>query len=93
MSEENAEKSLTTGEMDRPFEEREEGSTSIDVTDKQISVREVPSAVQEEIPQEGKPQEMEQAQEKPRISRTKQKRRITSYLSSISKQVEKQVQE
>jgi hypothetical protein len=91
MSEENAEKSLTTGEMERPFEEKEVVSTSIDMTDKQISIGEVPFAVlQEEIPQEGKPQEMEQAQEKPRISRRKQKRRITSYLSSISKQVEKQ---
>ncbi|MGH9963635.1 MAG: hypothetical protein ACRD5E_02250 [Nitrososphaeraceae archaeon] len=61
------------------------------MTDKQISIREVPSAVlQEEIPQGEKPQEVEQAQEKPRISKRKQKRRITSYLSSISKQVEKQ---
>jgi archaellum component FlaC len=33
---------------------------------------------------------VEQAQEKPRISKRKQKRRITSYLSSIPKQVEKQ---
>jgi hypothetical protein len=91
MSEENAEKSLTTGEMERPFEEKEVVSTPIDMTDKQISIGEVPFAVlQEEIPQEGKPQEMEQAQEKPRISRRKQKRRITSYLSNISKQVEKQ---
>jgi len=61
------------------------------VTDKQISIGEVPFTVQEEIPQEEeKPQEVEQAQEKPRISKRKQKRRITSYLSSIPKQVEKQ---
>ena len=48
--------------MERPFEERERegGSTSVDVTDKQISMGEVPSTVlQKEIPQEGKPQEME----------------------------------
>jgi hypothetical protein len=59
MSEEKEEEPLTTGEMDRPFEEREEGSTSIDVTDKQISIGEVPFTVQEEIPQEEKPQEVE----------------------------------
>jgi hypothetical protein len=89
MSEEKKEKPLATGEMESPFDEREERSTSIDVTDKQISIGEVPSTVQEEIPQEEKPQEVKQAQEKPRISKRKQKRRITSYLSSISKQVEK----
>jgi hypothetical protein len=59
MSEEKKEKPLATGEMERPFDEREERSTSIDVTDKQISIGEVPFTVQEEIPQEEKPQEVE----------------------------------
>jgi|GEM_PF-2012404 len=59
MSEENEEEPLTTGEMDKPFEEREEGPTSIDVTDKQISIGEVPTAVpQEEIVQEEKPKSL-----------------------------------
>jgi small-conductance mechanosensitive channel len=91
MSEEKDEEPLATEEMDRPFEEREEGLTSVDVTDKEISIGEVPTAVpQEEIPQEEKPQEMEQAQEEPRVSKKKQKRRrTTSYLLDISKQVEK----
>jgi hypothetical protein len=33
MSEEKEEEPLATGEMERPFDEREERSTSIDVTD------------------------------------------------------------
>jgi hypothetical protein len=37
--------------------------------------------------------EVEQAQEEARISKRKQKRRITSYLSNISKQVERQGQQ
>jgi hypothetical protein len=91
MSEEKEEGPITTGELDKPFDEREEGFSSIDVTDKQISIGEVPTAEpQEKIAQEEKPQEMEQAQEESRVSKTKQKRRITSYLSNISKQVEKQ---
>jgi hypothetical protein len=90
MSEEKEEEPLATGEMERPFDEREERSTSIDVTDKQISIGEIPFTVpQEEIVQE-KPQEMEQTQVEPRVIKKEPKRRITSYLSNISKQVEKQ---
>ena len=89
MSEEKEEEPLTTKEMERPFEEREEGSTSADVTDKPISIGEVPSAVQEEKSQEQNIG-IEQAQEGFRVSKKKQKRRRTSsYLSYISKQVEK----
>ena len=86
MSEEKEEGPIMTEELDKPLEERVARPTSLDVTENQFSISEVPVAE----PQEEKPQEMEQAQEKPRISRRKQKRRITSYLSSISKQVEKQ---
>ena len=91
MSEEKEEEPLTTGEMDKPFEERGDGPTSIDVTDKQISIGEVPTAVpQKEIVQEEKPQELEQTQVEPRVRKREPKRRITSYLSNISKQIEKQ---
>jgi hypothetical protein len=67
--------------------EREDGPTSVNVEDKEISIGEVPIAV----PQEEKLQEQVQVQrEKPKISKRKQKRRrVTSYLSNISKQVEK----
>ena len=89
--------------MDEPSEEIEVGPTSIDVTDERISIGptsidvtdeqpstvEAPSAEQQEELQEQNKQ-IEQSQEKSRISKNKQKRRITSYLSNISKQVEKQ---
>jgi hypothetical protein len=91
MSEEKEEGSTTTGELDKPLEEVVVRPISLDVTENQISKGEVPSTVlQEEMPQEEKPQEMEQAQEESRVSKTKPKRRITSYLSNMSKQVEKQ---
>ncbi len=48
MSEERAEGPIMTGEMDTQPEEREEGATSIDVADKQISIEEVPVAVPQE---------------------------------------------
>src|SRR5919106_1296762 len=90
MSEEREEGPIATGEMDMQPEEREEVSTSIDVIDKQISIGEAPTIVShEEIPQE---QNMgrEQVQEESRVSKKRQKRRrIPSYLSDISKQVEK----
>jgi hypothetical protein len=76
---------ISTGEMVEQPEEREEGATSIDVADKQISIEEVPVAV----PQEEKLPEQVQVQQEPKISKRKQKRRITFYLSNISKQVEK----
>jgi len=79
-----------TGEIDTKPVEREEGPTSIDVTDKQISIGEATVIV----PQEEKSQEqnigIEQVQEESRISKKKPKRRrTTSYLINISKQVEK----
>lgn len=90
MSEDREEGLIMTEEMDKPLEETRVGPTSIDVTDEQISIGEVPLAeLQEEKVQEQN-REVEQVQEETRISKKKQKRRITSYLSNISKQVEKQ---
>jgi hypothetical protein len=91
MLEEREEGPIMTAEMGMQPEEREEGPTSIDVTDKQISIGEAPAIV----PQEEKLQEqnigIEQVQEESGISKKKQKRRrtTTSYLTNISKQVEK----
>jgi hypothetical protein len=85
MLEERDEGFTLTAEMVEQPGEREDGPTSIDVTDKQISIGEVPVTV----PQEEKPQGQGQVQQEPKISKRKQKRRITSYLSNISKQVEK----
>jgi hypothetical protein len=76
---------ISTGEMVGQLGEREDGPTSIDVADKQISIDEVRVTV----PQEEKLQEEEQVQQEPKISKRKQKTRITSYLSNISKHVEK----
>jgi hypothetical protein len=100
MTEEGEEGTIVTEQMDNPSEESEVGPTSIDVTVEQISIGptsidvtdEQPSTV--EIPLEKhKVQEhnkqVERAQEESKISKNKQKRRITSYLSNISKQVEK----
>ena len=93
-------------ETNKPLEESEIGPTSIDVTDERISigptsldVRDQLNLPEEEIPsiepQQEEPQEekrrIEQVPLGPRTSRGKQKRRrITSYLSQILKQVEKQ---
>jgi hypothetical protein len=85
MLEERNEGFISTGEMVEQPGEREDGPTSIDVTDKEISIGEVPVAVS----QEEKLQEQEQVQQELKISKRKQKRRITSYLSNISKQIEK----
>src|SRR5688500_6776570 len=77
-------------EMDKSLEETRVGPTSIDVTDEQISIGEVPLVgLQDEKVQEQN-REVEQRQEEARINKRKLKRRITSYLSNISKQVEKQ---
>jgi hypothetical protein len=90
MSEDREEGLIMMEEMDKPLEETGVGPTSLDVTDEQISIGEVPlSELQEEKVQEQN-KEAEQAQEEARISKRKQKRRITSYLSNISKQVERQ---
>lgn len=92
-------------EMDNPLEEDNVGPTSIDVTDEQISigptsidVTDAQPLIVETPPEE--PQEVrglkesietEQVQEQSRINKGRQKRRrITSYLSDISKQVERQ---
>ena len=93
-------------ETNKPLEESEIGPTSIDVTDERISigptsldVKDQLNLPEEEIPsiepQQEEPQEenrrIEQVPLGPRTSRGKQKRRrITSYLSQILKQVEKQ---
>ena len=90
MSEDREEGLIMMEEKDKPLEETGVGPTSLDVTDEQISIGEVPlSELQEEKVQEQN-KEVEQAQEEARISKRKQKRRITSYLSNISKQVERQ---
>ena len=90
MSEDREEGPVMIEEMDKPLEEMGVGPTLLDVTDEQISIGEVSlSELQEEKVQEQN-KEVEQAQEEARISKRKQKRRITSYLSNISKQVERQ---
>src|SRR5687768_13498710 len=90
MSEDREEGLIMMEEREKPLEETGVGPTSLDVTDEQISIGEVPlSELQEEKVQEQN-KEVEQAQEEARISKRKQKRRITSYLSNISKQVDRQ---
>ena len=91
MFEKGEEGPIMTEEIDdKPLEERGVGPTSIDVTDERIStIGALPPAEQQEEVQEQNKQ-IEQAQEESKTSKIKQKRRITSYLSNISKQVEKQ---
>lgn len=86
MLEEKGEVIITTDRMDRLFEEREGGPTSIDVTDNQ-NLTEVSHAEPREEKEQNRT--IEHVYEESRISKSKQKRRITSYLSNISKQVEK----
>lgn len=74
--------------MDRLFEESEGGPTSIDVTDNQNLIGEVSHAEPREEKEQNRT--IEHVYEESRISKSKHKRRITSYLSNISKQVEKQ---
>jgi hypothetical protein len=102
MLEEVEEGSLMTEETDNPLEENELGPTSIDVTDQRISigptsidvteqasiVKTSPAEQQEEKVQEQNKQ-IEQAQEESKIIKRKQKRRMTSHLSNILRQVEK----
>ena len=73
--------------MDRLFEESEGGPTSIDVTDNQNLIGEVSHAEPREEKEQNRT--IEHVYEESRISKSKHKRRITSYLSNISKQVEK----
>jgi chromosome segregation ATPase len=96
------EESVMTEEIDSPLGESEVGPTSIDVTDEpvsigptsidvtdeQTSIVEMPPTEEEKVQEQNK--QIEQIQEEFKISKRKQKRRITSYLSNISKQVEKQ---
>jgi chromosome segregation ATPase len=96
------EESIMTEEIDSPLGESEVGPTSIDVTDEpvsigptsidvtdeQTSIVEMPPTEEEKVQEQNK--QIEQIQEEFKISKRKQKRRITSYLSNISKQVEKQ---
>ncbi|MGH9925057.1 MAG: hypothetical protein ACRD5B_06725 [Nitrososphaeraceae archaeon] len=90
MSEDREEGLNMIQEMHKSLEETRVGPTSLDVTDEQISIGEVPLAeIQDQKVQEQN-KEVEQRQEEARINKRKQKRRITSYLSNISKQVEKQ---
>ena len=90
MSEDREEGPVMIEEMDKPLEEMGVGPTLLDVTDEQISIGEVPLSE----PQGEKVQDhnrgIERVQEESRSSKKKQKRRITSYLSNISKQVERQ---
>ncbi len=92
MFEEGEEGSIITEEIaDKPLEEREVGPTSIDVTDERIStIGAPPPAEQQEEEVQEQNKQIERAQEESKTSKIKQKRRITSYLSNISKQVEKQ---
>lgn len=90
MSEDREEGLIMMEEMDKPLEETGVGPTSLDVTDEQISIGEVPLSELQEGKVQEQNKEVEQAQEEARISKRKQKRRITSYLSNISKQVERQ---
>ena len=96
--------STMTEEIDRPSEESKVGPTSIDLTDEQVSIgptsiditdeeasmEEIPPADQQEEKVQEQNKQIEQAQEEFKISIRKQKRRITSHLSNISKQIEKQ---
>ena len=87
MSKEKGEVHITTDMIDRSFEEREGGPTSIDVTANQNSIEEVSHAEPQEVLEQNRA--LAHLHEEPTISRRKQKKRITSYLSNISKQVEK----
>jgi len=83
MPEEKEEGPIATVERDTQPEEKEEVPTSIDLIDKKISIG-------EEKPQEQNIGIEQQVQEESRGSKKKQKRRLTtSYISDISKQVEK----
>jgi hypothetical protein len=101
MTEEGEEGTIVTEQMDKPLEESEVGPTSIDVIDERISIGPTSIDVIDEQPSTGEipPEEHEvqeqnkqivRAQEESKIIKNIQKRRITSYLSNISKQVEKQ---
>ena len=87
MSKEKEEVPITTDMIDRSFEGREGGPTSIDMTANQNSIEEVSHAEPQEVLEQNR--ELAHSHEEPSIRRRKQRKRITSYLSNISKQVEK----
>ena len=89
MSEETEEGPTTIEKIDAQSEEREEGPTTIDMANKQISIEETPIVVPLEEKLQKQNREIEQVQEESKISKKAQKRRITSYLSNISKQIGK----
>jgi chromosome segregation ATPase len=94
---------LMTEEIERPLEESQVGPTSIDVTDEPVSIGptsidvtdeqastvETPPAEQQEKEVQELNKQIKQVQEESKVSKRKQERRITTYLSNISKQVEK----
>jgi hypothetical protein len=103
--EEGEEGSIMTEEIDRPLGEGELGPTSIDVkdepvsigptsidvTDEQALIVETPPIEQEEkVEMQEQNKQIEQAQEESKVIKREQKKRVTSHLSNISKQVEKQ---
>lgn len=105
MLEESEEGPIMTEEvMNKSLEEREIGPTSIDVTDESVSIgptsidvtdvqppaTEIPSAEQQEEKVQEQNRQIEKALDESKTNKRKQKRRVTSYLSSISKQLEKQ---
>jgi hypothetical protein len=87
MSKEKGEVTITNDRVVRSFKEREGGPTSLDVTPNQNSIEEVSHAEPQEVLEQNRA--LEHLHEEPSTGRRKQKRRITSYLSNISKQVEK----
>ncbi len=89
MSEEKEVGPIATEEMGKPLEESEVGPTSIDVTDYQDSIGEISVSESQEEKMQEQNREIVGVQEESSISKRKQKRRITSYLSNISKLVEK----
>jgi uncharacterized FlaG/YvyC family protein len=64
--------------------------TSIDVTDEQTSIAGASPAEQQEEKVQEQNKQIEKAQEVFKINKSRQKKRVTSYLSTISKQIEKQ---
>ncbi|MGH9976589.1 MAG: hypothetical protein ACRD8Z_12250 [Nitrososphaeraceae archaeon] len=87
MSEEKGEFIITTDRMDRSFEETEGVYPPIDGTDNQNLIGEVSYTEPREVLEQNRT--IENVHDESRINKRKQKRRITSYLSNISKQVEK----
>ncbi|MGH9978846.1 MAG: hypothetical protein ACRD8Z_23885, partial [Nitrososphaeraceae archaeon] len=71
-------------------EEDSTGPTLIEIMDSRDRIGEKPIIESQEEKAQEQNREIEQVQEKSRISKGNQRRRITSYLSDISKQVESQ---